>query len=67
MHTIFSALCEKICALHRCVIVRDGSVIATGSNLTNETRNVSSTFPQTQDARDLPMPFRVLTEVWCLK
>lgn len=38
-----SAPCEGICVLHRCVIVRDGSVIATGSNLTNETRNVSGT------------------------
>ena len=28
----------------RCVIVREGEVIATGSNMTNETRNVSAQF-----------------------
>lgn len=28
----------------RCIIVREGEVIATGSNMTNETRNVSAQF-----------------------
>jgi hypothetical protein len=28
----------------RCIIVREGEVIATGSNMTNETRNVSAPF-----------------------
>ena len=47
------ALMPATCVACRCVIVRDGSIIARGHNLTNETRNVRPTPSASSIARGM--------------